>query len=228
MKRLKSAADYNREQNKSPERSANGERRLSNDEVVEKYFGILMAKIATDGDDETYEARVNQADMDEEEPNERPMDNITDVMMKAMMGTSTSTLDSRLAIKDNGKKKRMQIDSGCCGMSMLSSPAYFCYGLADGKKINIHTAEKVAARKAKAYGIAAGSVPTLTDLKTREAGPRKAIRTGLAVCDDAIHDLVNENRFDINLDGTPTPHRVDKKNRCIWMYHLNTTGTPST
>jgi hypothetical protein len=40
----------------------------------------------------------------------------------------------------------------------------------------------------------------------------------LAVCDDAIHDLVNENRFDINLDGTPTPHRVDKKNRCIWMY----------
>jgi hypothetical protein len=30
--------------------------------------------------------------------------------------------------------------------------------------------------------------------------------------------LVNENRFDINLDGMPTPHRVDKKNRCIWMY----------
>jgi hypothetical protein len=29
---------------------------------------------------------------------------------------------------------------------------------------------------------------------------------------------VNENRFDINLDGTSTPHRVDKKNRCIWMY----------
>jgi hypothetical protein len=116
--------------------------------------------------------------MDEEEPNERPMDNITDVMMKSMMGTSMSTLDSRLTINDNGKKKQMQMDSGCCGMSMLSSPAYFCYGLADGNKINIHTAEKGTARKAKAYGIAAGSVPALTDIKTREAGPRKAIRTG--------------------------------------------------
>jgi hypothetical protein len=49
---------------------------------------------------------------------------------------------------------------------MLSSPAYFCYGLADGKKINIHTAEKGTSRKAKACGIAAGSVPTPTDLKT--------------------------------------------------------------
>jgi hypothetical protein len=29
---------------------------------------------------------------------------------------------------------------------------------------------------------------------------------------------VNENRFDINLDGTSTPHRVDKKQRCISMY----------
>ena len=146
--------------------------------------------------------------MDEEDPNEQPVDNINEVMTKSMMGTSANALDSRLAVVDTGKCKRMQMDSGYCGMSMLSNPAYFCYGLADGKKINIHTAEKGTAKKAKAYGIAAGSVPTLTDLVTREAGPRKAIRTGLAVCDDAIHDLVNENRFDINLDGTPTPHRV--------------------
>jgi hypothetical protein len=89
---------------------------------------------------------------------------------------------------------------------------------ADGKKINIHTAEEGAMRNARAYGIAAGSVPTPADLETRKPGPRKAIRTGLAVCDSAIHDLSNENRFDINLDSTPTPHRVDKKNRCIWMY----------
>ena len=157
--------------------------------------------------------------MDEEDPNEQPVDNINNEMMtKSKMGTSANALDPRLTVVDNGKCKRMQMDSGCCGMSMLSNPAYFCYGLADGKKINIHTAEKGTAKKAKAYGIAAGSVPTLTDLVTREAGPRKAIRTGLVVCDDAIHDLVNENRFDINLDGTPTPHRVDKKNRCIWMY----------
>ena len=56
------------------------------------------------------------------------------------------------------------------------------------------------------------------DLKTRRAEPRKAIRTGLAVCDSRIHNLLNENRFDINLDGSNTPHRVDKKNKCVWMY----------
>jgi hypothetical protein len=181
VKRLKAASDNNREQDKSPERNANGERRPTNDEVVQRYFNTQMAKITIDGDDETYEARVNQADMDEEEPNEKPSDNITDVMTKSVMGTSTNALDSRLAVADNGKHKRMQMDSGCCGMSMLSSPAYLCYGLADGKKVNIHTAEKGATRKAKAYGIAAGSVPALTDLETRKAGPRKAIRTGLAV-----------------------------------------------
>ena len=30
--------------------------------------------------------------------------------------------------------------------------------------------------------------------------------------------MLNENRFDINLDGSNTPHRVDKKNKCVWMY----------
>jgi hypothetical protein len=111
VKRLKSASDYNREQDKSPERSANGERQITNDEVIQRYFGTQMAKITIDGDDETYEARVNQADMDDEEPNEKPIDNITDVMTKSMMGTSTNTLDSRLAIRYNGKHKRMQMDS---------------------------------------------------------------------------------------------------------------------
>ena len=79
VKRLKSASDYNRDQDKSPERSANGERQITNDEVIQRYFGTQMAKITIDGDDETYEARVNQADMDDEEPNEKPIDNITDV-----------------------------------------------------------------------------------------------------------------------------------------------------
>jgi hypothetical protein len=74
VKRLKAASDYNREQDKSPERSGNGERQLTNDEVIQRYFGAQMAKITNDGDDETYEARVNQADMDEEEPNEKPID----------------------------------------------------------------------------------------------------------------------------------------------------------
>jgi hypothetical protein len=31
--------------------------------------------------------------MDEEEPNEKPIDNITDVMTKSMMGTSANALD---------------------------------------------------------------------------------------------------------------------------------------
>jgi hypothetical protein len=80
VKRLKSAEDYNREQNKLPTRSDH--------EIVGDYFKNFMAKIAIDGDDETYEAKANQADMDAEEPNERTMDNITDVMMKSMMGTT--------------------------------------------------------------------------------------------------------------------------------------------
>jgi hypothetical protein len=130
--------------NKSPERNDSGERMLTNDKIIQKYFKTQMAKITIDGDDESYEARVNQADMNEEEPNEKPIDNITDVMTKSMMGTSTNALDSRLAVADNGKHKRMQMDSGCCGMSMLSSPAYFCYGLADGKRRLTSTRQKKA------------------------------------------------------------------------------------
>ena len=58
VKRLKAAPDNNHEQDKSPERSANGERMLTNDEVVQRYFSVQMAKITIDGDDEAYEARV--------------------------------------------------------------------------------------------------------------------------------------------------------------------------
>ena len=110
------------------------------------------------------------------------------------------------------------MDSGCCGMSMLSDRRYFPYGVTDGNVVKVHTAEVGAVRTAEAYGVAAGSVPTIIDITSHQAGPRRAIRTGLAVCDGNIHNLINENRFDINLDGTDTPHRVDKKNRCIWMY----------
>jgi len=119
---------------------------------------------------------------------------------------------------DPTKTVKLQMDSGCCGMSMISDQSYYPYGLADGKVIRIHTAEKNVVRTAANYGIAAGSVPTISNIATRTAGPRQAIQTGLAVCDPRIHDLVNENRFDINLDGSNTPHRVDKKNRCVWMY----------
>jgi hypothetical protein len=114
-----------------------------------------MAKITIDGDEDYFEARVNQTDMDDEDiRTSNPSTTSTnDAMMKSMMGTSANALDSRLTVVDNGKHQRMQMDSGCCGMSMLSNPRYLCYGLADGKKINIHTAEKGTTRKAKAYGI---------------------------------------------------------------------------
>ena len=132
---------------------------------------------------------------------------------------NTSAWQMWLKISDDPTKTvKLQMDSGCCGMSMISDQSYYPYGLADGKVIRIHTAEKNVVRTAANYGIAAGSVPTITDITTRTAGPRKAIQTGLAVYDPRIHDLVNENRFDINLDGSNTPHRVDKKNRCVWMY----------
>ena len=65
---------------------------LTNDDIVKRYFNVQMAKITIDGDDDSYEAMVNQADMDEEEPNEKPIDNITDVMTKSMMGTSANEL----------------------------------------------------------------------------------------------------------------------------------------
>jgi hypothetical protein len=93
VKGLKAAPANKHEQKQSPERSTNyGERMLTNDDIVKRYFNVQMAKITIDGDDDSYEAMVNQADMDEEEPNEKPIDNITDVMTKSMMGTSANEL----------------------------------------------------------------------------------------------------------------------------------------
>ena len=133
--------------------------------------------------------------------------------------TTANIVGNNIEIADDeGAVSQLQMDSGCCGMSMINDPNFFPYGLTDGKVIRVHTAEKDVVRTAEQYGVAAGSVPTILDIDTRMAGPRKAIRTGLAVCDSRIHNLLNENRFDINLDGSNTPHRVDKKNRCVWMY----------
>jgi hypothetical protein len=71
-----------------------------------------MAKITIDGDEDNFETRANQADMDEEGLNEQPVGSIDDVMTKSMMGTSANALDSRPTAVDNGKCKRMQMDSG--------------------------------------------------------------------------------------------------------------------
>jgi hypothetical protein len=44
------------------------------------------------------------------------------------------------------------------------------------------------------------------------------LELSLGICDERYNDLLNENRFIFNLDGTRTPHHVDKENRCIWFY----------
>jgi hypothetical protein len=140
------------------------------------------------------------------------------VVSDGSITTANNVGDNIKIVDDEEAGCRLQMDSGCCGMSMINDPNFFPYGLTDGKVIRVHTAEKDVVRTAEQYGVAAGSVPTILDIETRMAGPRKAIRTGLAVCDSRIHNLLNENRFDINLDESNTPHRVDKKNRCVWMY----------
>ena len=75
--------------------------------------------------------------------------------------------------------------------------------MVESLEIRVHTAEKDVVRTAANYGVAVGSVPTIIDITTRAVGPRQAIQTGLAVCDPAIHNLVNENRFDIKLGRHP-------------------------
>ena len=98
------------------------------------------------------------------------------------IGKAQNTGPEMTIVDEESEINRLQMDSGCCGMSMLSDPASYPYGLGDGKVIRVHTAEKNVVRTAEKYGVAAGSVPTTMDLKTRRAGPRKAIRTGLAAC----------------------------------------------
>jgi hypothetical protein len=58
VKRLKAAPADEHEQEQSHESNANGERMLTNDDIVKRYFNVNMAKITIDGDDDTYEARV--------------------------------------------------------------------------------------------------------------------------------------------------------------------------
>jgi hypothetical protein len=190
------------------------------DEILKRYFDLSFQSTHITIDDEGMDARANQMELDTSpmEISKTDLPFYLPIDKEKPLSSVANALSAKMPIEDDGKVVRQQMDSGCCGMSMLGNPAYFPYGLAHGNKINVHTAEKGTVRQAKACGVAAGSVATIKDLQTRAPGPRRAIRTGLAVCDDAIHGLVNENRFDINLDGTSTPHRVDKKNRCIWMY----------
>ena len=52
-----------------------------------------------------------------------------------------ATLSSSTHITDlDTEMKRHQMDSGCCGMSMLSDRRYFPYGVTDGSVVKVHTA----------------------------------------------------------------------------------------
>ena len=114
--------------------------------------------------------------------------------------------------------KRVQLDSGCCGLNMLKDGRLFPYGTACGTHIHISTAVEGQTGTAKKYGVAVGSFPRIDNVVDRRILPRQAFQLGLSILDDRYHELINENRFDIETDGTNTPHRVDKKNKCIWMY----------
>ena len=114
--------------------------------------------------------------------------------------------------------KRVQLDSGCCGLNMLKDGRLFPYGTACGTHIHISTAVEGQTGTAKKYGVAVGSFPRIDNVVDRRSLPRQAFQLGLSILDDRYHELINENRFDIETDGTNTPHRVDKKNKCIWMY----------
>jgi len=114
--------------------------------------------------------------------------------------------------------KRIQLDSGCCGLNMLKDGRLFPNGTACGRHIHISTAVEGQTGNAKKYGVAVGSFPRIDNVVDRRMLPRQAFQLGLSILDDRYHELINENRFDIETDGTNTPHRVDKKNKCIWMY----------
>ena len=61
-------------------------------------------------------------------------------------------------------------------------------------------------------------MPTISDPINRQPEGRKVVELSLGICDGRYNDLVNENRFTFNLDGSRTPHHVDKENKCIWFY----------
>ena len=124
----------------------------------------------------------------------------------------------QVPIKDKGKPQLKQLDSGCCGFMMLHDPAFYLRGRANGNKIKIHIAKTGEPDTAESYGAPIASMPTISDPINRQAEGRKVVELSLGICDERYNDLVNENRFTFNLDGSRTPHHVDKENKCIWFY----------
>ena len=125
---------------------------------------------------------------------------------------------SQIPIEDDGEPNKMQLDTGCCGFNMISNPRFYLRGRADGRKIKIHIAKTGKPDSAGSYGTPIASVPTISDPIIRQPEKRHIVELSLGVCDERYNDLINENRLTFNLDGTRTPHRVDKDNKCIWFY----------
>ena len=145
-----------------------------------------------------------------------------------MIGYDMSALWAKVyrnvAIEDDHRLKcRRQLDSGCCGLNMLKDILFFIYGTADGSCIKVSTAVEGQMGTAARYGIAVGSLPTIDNVNDRRVQHRRAFQLGLSILDSTYHELINENRFDIEADGNPSPHRVDKKNMCIFMYEHDET-----
>jgi hypothetical protein len=101
---------------------------------------------------------------------------------------------------------------------VLKDPRFYLRERANGSKIKIHIAKTGDPDTAESYGAPIASVPTISDPVIRRPEQRKVVELSLGICDDRYNDLANENRFTFNLDGTRTPHHVDKENKCIWFY----------
>ena len=96
---------------------------------------------------------------------------------EAAQNDNTLAWQMWLKISDDPTKTvKLQMDSGCCGMSMIGDRNYFPYGLADGDAIKVHTAEKEVTRTAENYGVAVGSVPTIIDHRHQDTRSRRAQR----------------------------------------------------
>jgi hypothetical protein len=128
------------------------------------------------------------------------------------------TAPKQVPISNEGEPQPKQMDSGCCGFMVLKGPRFYLRGRANGSKIEIHIAKAGDPDTAESYGAPIASVPTTSDPIIRRPEQRKIVELSLGICDDRHNDLVNENRFTSNLDGTRTPHHVDKENKCIWFY----------
>jgi hypothetical protein len=95
------------------------------DDILKRYFDLNFQKTHITIDDEGMDAWVDQTDLDTS-----PMDFSTTnspyylpIDQEKTLSSVANALSAEMQIEDNGKVVRQQMDSGCCGMSMLGNPA---------------------------------------------------------------------------------------------------------